>query len=194
MSRFGFGLLCVWASVWGCGSAPERGGFSELALAARHGEIQTLGRLVAAGADPDLASGGNGWTPLLHAIHKRQVGAVEELLRLGADIDVGTRGGLTPLMMAAGYGHSDLVRLLLRRGADAWAVNKRGQSALTLAITGVSDIDAFTLGSCQVETVRVLLAHDPNLRQQARALGRLARVYVNRRCPDVVALLRPAER
>ena len=173
------------------GASPDerdRSGFSALMTAARCGQLPAIRLLVEAGADPDLRSGRNGWTPLLHAIHKHQADAVVELLRQGADADAASVSGLTPLMMAAGYGQTDIVKILLGHGADVWKVNEHGESALSMAATGVTDIDDFTFGSCQLETVQALLDHEPALRRQVK-LGGLDRLLLRLRCRSVLALL-----
>jgi len=168
-----------------------RVGFTPLQIAARQGSLETIRLLVAAGADPNLATGRNGWTPLLHAIHKHQVEAVDELLRQGAAVDAPGTSGLTPLVMAAGYGQTDMVDMLLEHGADVWKPKSGGP--LLAAVTGNFDIDAMTIGCCQSETVRALLAHEPSLRQQAGNLGPLTKLYLHLRCHDVVTLLSAPE-
>lgn len=122
----------------------------------------------------DAPSGGNGWTPLMHAIHKDQSGSVEALLVQGADPDRATPDGMTPLMMAAGYGYTDLVQSLLRHGAQPAVTNARGESALDWALSGTGDLDRFTLFQCQDETVRTLHAAAPQVRPTS-SVRRLAR-------------------
>ena len=130
--------------------------FTPLADAARAGDVAGIQRLISHGADPNEIAGQNRWTPLLHAIHKGQVGSVNALLDGGADINRVSGNGVTPLMMAAGYGYTNIVELLLRRGADPAIADRHGATALDLALTGVSDIDRFTLFDCQNATVRAL--------------------------------------
>lgn len=138
--------------------------FTPLADAARAGDIAAIRDLTAHGADPNEAVGQNNWTPLEHAIHKAQLKSVEVLLDAGADPNRADAGGTTPLMMAAGYGYTDIVQLLLRRGA------KPSAKALDMALTGVSDIDRFTLFQCQDQTVNALRAADPSMSVSPRAL------------------------
>src|ERR1043165_9625531 len=85
--------------------------------AVRSGNVAEVRQKLAQGADPNAPDGVNDWTPLLHAIHKNQLGSVEALLDGHADPNRAVNG-LTPLMMAAGYGYTPIVRLLLARGAD----------------------------------------------------------------------------
>lgn len=139
-----------------------------LRWALRNGQLDAVKTVAAAGADLNgIDNGPNGWTPILHAIHKGQDQAALLLLDLGADVNAKSRGGLTALMMAAGYGNAKLVAELLDRGADPYVQNSHGESALSVAVTGVGDIDKFTLGSCQTETVRVLVSKVPDLKAKA---------------------------
>src|SRR5712692_5023980 len=106
----------------------------------------------------------------MHAIDKNQIGSVKARLDSGAD---GNRTGyyeteprtkqrdVTPLMMAAGYGYTPIVELLLRRGADPARVDGDGNRALDYALTGT--LYRSTLFACQESTVRALIAaHAPS--------------------------------
>ena len=128
-----------------------------LATAAFDGNTEQIRLLAARGADPNEPSGQNGWTPLMFAIHKNQIAAVAALLDARANPNVAA-GGMTPLMMAAGYGQAATVRLLIARGAKPRLQNRRGETALDYALTGMNDIDDFTLFRCQDETARALIA------------------------------------
>jgi ankyrin repeat protein len=70
---------------------------------------------------------------LNEAICKGQYEIVGELLNQGADIN-GVAEGLTPLMVAAEYGHLDIIQFLFDFGAD---VNQKynGYTALMDAVT-----------------------------------------------------------
>jgi hypothetical protein len=135
-----------------------------LIRAAVLGDTRTVQTLLRHGADPNLPGGVNGWTPLMHAIHKNHPGTIQALLAAGADVNARGRSGETALMMAAGYGDTPIVELLLDSGADPRAEALDGANALAMAMAGVPDIDRFTLGSCQISTVRVLKRKDPTLR------------------------------
>src|SRR5580700_11350939 len=47
-------------------------GLTALMWAARSGAVDAMTVLLDAGADPNARDRSNGWTPLLHAVHKRQ--------------------------------------------------------------------------------------------------------------------------
>ena len=46
-----------------------------------------IDRLLEVGADINAGSGVNGWPPIIHAIHKQQLGALAHLLEKGAALD-----------------------------------------------------------------------------------------------------------
>lgn len=134
-----------------------------LVWAARSGQPDAVSLLVKNGADPNVVSGVNGWPALMHAIHKDQPAAVRALLNNGADGNARGDNGETPMMMAAGYGYTDIVRILLEHGADARATLSNGENALDFALSGMADIDRFTFGHCQSDTVRLLRQSVPDL-------------------------------
>ena len=155
-----YGLLALF--VVGCGIRPSRE-LTPLIDAARFGDVATVRDLLAKGSDPNEIAGQNNWTPLLHAIHTHQAGSVEALLNGGADVNRVAGDGVTPLMMAAGYGYADIVRVLLKHGAIPRIADKAGFHAIDLAAAGIPDIDRFTLFQCQDETVRLLREADPTI-------------------------------
>ena len=164
--------------------------------AARSGDTKAITNLLAGGADPNQRWGVNSWTPLMHAIHKNQKGSVEALLAGGADINA--RGGsqrITALIMAAGYGYTGIVQVLLDKGADPRAETTDGDSALAAAVSGVPDIDKFTVGHCQTSTVAALLKKAPDLKLKDNFDGCAARLAAHAAgCTAVVSLIEQAER
>lgn len=145
--------------------------FTPLANAARAGDVATVRTLIARGADPNQIAGQNSWPPLLHAIHTDQIRSVEALLDGGADINRASPNGTTPLMMAAGYGYTDIVELLLKHGANPRIPGPDGVRALELAVTGVPDIDRFTVFQCHEDTIAALRAADPSMSIGKRAIA-----------------------
>lgn len=182
-------LAALFAVLWlaGCNLQPD----DPLIGAARSGDTRSLKKLLARGADPDRRWGVNNWTPLMHAIHKNQKASVEVLIAAGADMNARCGDGMTALMMAAGYGYADIVRVLLDRGADVHAETSGGDNALTMAVGGVPDIDKFTVGKCQTDTVAALLKKAPDLKIKDSAYGRAARLAARAAgCTDVLSLLK----
>lgn len=60
-------------------------------------------------------------------------GSVKKLIELGADVNVKTRQGYTPLMLASIIDNKEIVELLLSHGADVDIVSSNGETALSLA-------------------------------------------------------------
>jgi hypothetical protein len=159
---------------------------SPLISAARSGNTAKIQELAAEGTDMNLAGGVNGWTPLMHAVHTNQLASVEALLDHGAAVDLHA-GGTTALIMAAGYGYTEIVRVLLQHGADPRATARNGSTALEAALKGSPDMDHNTEGQCQTETVKAIIAKDPGLRvnEDSAALKAARRA----RCTEVLAAL-----
>jgi ankyrin repeat protein len=71
------------------------------------------------------------------AMHANDPATVRRLIEAGEPIDASDVGMLrTPLLWAAEYGHTDLVRFLLDRGADIEDRADEGESPLMLAAFG----------------------------------------------------------
>jgi hypothetical protein len=154
-----------------CGCAGRSA--TPLVAAARTGRIEEIRALIQSGADPNQRAGVNDWTPLMHAIHKQQRGSVRALLEGGADVNA-FGGDSNPLIMAAGYGDTETVRLLLDHGAKPELATRQGVTALAAAATGVPDIDNFTAGHCQTATVQLLVERHPELKLPENRWGRFA--------------------
>ena len=129
-------------------------GLGALIWASRTGREDSIAELVHAGVDPNQQdSGPNGWPPLMHAIHKDQLGSVRALLSAGAEPDLASPNGLTPLMLAAAQGEGEIVEELLATGADPRLKQPGGETALTHAVT-----------AADARCVKALLGRAPDLR------------------------------
>lgn len=104
-----------------------------LLLAAREGHVVHVIASLGEGADVNVRTESNGYTPLLWASARGHTEAVRLLLDAGADVNLQASDGQTALMRAADNGHADIVQLLLDAGADVNVETERGITALLLA-------------------------------------------------------------
>ena len=101
---------------------------ADLTRASRIGDEQAVRRLLAAGADPDVANR-YGLFPLHFAAVDGYEAIVRLLLAAGANPNVrAARDGSTPLHDAAANDHEAIVQLLLAFGADPTLRTKRGRT------------------------------------------------------------------
>lgn len=110
----------------------NRKGESALMLCAIRGDL-TLAKLL---IEHDADVNKTGWTPLHYAASgttQNQVEMVRLLLDNAAYIDAASPNGSTPLMMAAMYGRSDVLKVLIEEGADASLRNEKGLTAIDFA-------------------------------------------------------------
>jgi hypothetical protein len=159
-------------------NAFDRHGGTALIASARGGHVAATEALIAGGAQVDLRDRrSTAWTPLMHAVHKRQTATARVLLDHGADPNARIGGGVTALIMSAAYGDTETVRVLLEHGADPRVRASGGITALGNAAGGggLFDItDGPGLGVCHPDTIRLLLARAPDLKVESRGAGRIS--------------------
>ena len=115
-------------------NALEPDGTTALHWAAHRGDLDTVHRLIDAGANVHVANR-YGIAPIWLAAQDGHVPVVEALLSAGADSDT-TRGdsGESVVMITARAGHADVLRRLVAHGADVNAKGRiRSQTALMWA-------------------------------------------------------------
>jgi len=181
----------------------DNNGYTALMWAARNGHTEVMKSLLDAGADMNLRDcATNGWTALIHAIHKNENKAASLLIDQGADVnaraggcqEVAAEGGMTPLMFAAVYDNTEIVRALLAKGADPYA-ESNGTNALSYAVAGGAfgaavDIDRASTNTCSVTTVKALLEKAPDLKMQNGLYNRTALFLTKHKgCSEVVNLI-----
>jgi ankyrin repeat protein len=102
---------------------------SPLMLAALNGDLALARVLINRNADVNKT----GWSPLHYAATNGHLDVINLLLEENAYIDATSPNGTTPLMMAAHYGTSSAVKLLLELGADPMLKNEQGLAAFDFA-------------------------------------------------------------
>jgi ankyrin repeat protein len=121
------------------------GGSTPLMYAALYGNADSIQRLLAVGADPNLKNDA-GVTALMWAVN--DFGKTRLLVEHGADVNAKSDNGRTPLMIAATRnGSAPILQFLLDHGADASARSSQrtaGASALSEAAFA-SDVDAMRM-------------------------------------------------
>jgi ankyrin repeat protein len=110
-------------------------GCPALSVAALRGNFFAVQALLNAGADRSLGHR-NGELALMSAASNGHTGVCRLLLEDdGADLVNHKRDdGSTALLLAAAGGHHEVINMLLRKGADLYAVRVDGKSALDLAV------------------------------------------------------------
>ncbi|HZV33076.1 MAG TPA: ankyrin repeat domain-containing protein, partial [Verrucomicrobiae bacterium] len=135
----------------------------QLYRAAQLGDVEGIQKILARYSkdypllvDQPYDSEGDAPTPLLAAVRKGQLKAVDFLVKSGADVNRANRFRVTPLFEAARKGDVAMVKTLLDAHADVRFRNLSGQTPMF----------AVVLSSRNVEVVNLLMAFgaDPNVR------------------------------
>lgn len=101
----------------------------ELFIAIEYGDIATITRLLAAGADIDAVDE-KGRTPAMFAVHTNQFELFRLFVRQGANIHIQDNYLDNPLLYAAALGRLSFVKAALAAGADTTITNRYGGTAL----------------------------------------------------------------
>jgi ankyrin repeat protein len=103
--------------------------------AANCGRLLTAEALLEAGADPNVTGSPSEWTAMHYAAYRGNPFMARLLLKYIADPDIRSGlGGDTVLHTAAFNGTLDLVKVIVEAGADVFATNGRGNTAMQIAI------------------------------------------------------------
>ena len=112
-------------------NAAQGDGMTALHWAARHGDVDLIKMLLAAGANVKATTRLANYTPLLMASEIGSAGAIDALIAAGADAKGTTASGVTPLMFASAAGQADAVKTLrrARRGRERRRADARHHGA-----------------------------------------------------------------
>jgi ankyrin repeat protein len=156
---------------------------SEFVQALRDGDDAKAADLVEAHPSVVNFRDGNGETPLMVAIDKRNSTWTGYLLNQKADPNIANRSGDTPLILAARRGFDTAVNWLLQSGARVDDRNRMGETPLIVAVQ-----------QRQPSIVRLLLANGADPDKTDTAAGYSARDYAKRdsRNPEILKLIESA--
>ena len=108
-------------------------GISLLQHAANNGRMQAAAALIEAGASLNQNNGPSHWTALHYAAYRNNAAMAQLLLDAKADPNVATPDGERPLHTAAHAGDLDVIKALVKAGADIFAKDARNHTAMDIA-------------------------------------------------------------
>lgn len=117
----------------------------ELHKASAAGNLNDVMRLLKMGANPDWQDPADQATAVCVAAYYGYVETVEALINHKCDVNLPEQFGRTPLMISAGKGKTEVVKLLLASGALVDCEMNCGHTALMCAITYGEDLDLVKL-------------------------------------------------
>ena len=123
-------------------------------------------------------------TALLDACKNRveNLDTVQSLIESGANVNAVTPTGATPLMLASYRGHSDIVKFLLRNGADVDIKDKR--NGMTSLMFAIDSIDSTSNQYNVLTIINSLMQNNANINAQTKD-GITALMMVCEKCtPD----------
>ncbi|MGH6696717.1 ankyrin repeat domain-containing protein [Sphingopyxis sp.] len=180
LAAFLVALVAATGLLFSPAQAQFRGGYAFLqAVESRDGTKATE----ALKDDPSFINTRNpdtGQTALIIVTKRRDISWLRFLLAKDADPSIGDRQGVTPLMHAALINFTDGAEELLKDKAPVDQANRRGETALILAVQ-----------SKNVAMVRLLVKRGANPDKADHVAGMSARAYAKRddRTGQIVALL-----
>jgi ankyrin repeat protein len=108
----------------------------DIFMSIKKGDLETVKTMLEQNPDLLNARGDSERTPLLEAVLSRQAGICEFLLEKGADFNLINKEGFAPLHFAAFLGETELVKLLVAKGAPLTVnANVIGATPLDLAVS-----------------------------------------------------------
>jgi|688.fasta_scaffold349658_2 ankyrin repeat protein len=105
----------------------------DLLFASYHGDLDEIVYLFFKGIPNVNVKGNNKVTPLILASQQGKLDVVEDLLDRGAGVNDVMTDGKTALLMACKNGHTEIVKILMAKGADQ-SLKSTGKSPRDVAI------------------------------------------------------------
>ena len=114
--------------------------------------------------------------------HEENIGEVQRLIGLGANINAVTPSGRTPLMFATGYGHINIVRFLLENGANVNAKDTfKGWTVLMFSTILTNE---------EFEIAKLLIENGADVNESTNYSGETVLIIACKRCHfNIVRLL-----
>ncbi|KAM4524025.1 ankyrin repeat domain-containing protein 61-like [Odontesthes bonariensis] len=139
-------VITGWPSIRAASSKPDSK-FGRAVVGARRQAEACLRLLCEHGANINAQVEGSGHQAALHiSVQYKALSAVPILISYGADVDAVCSNGMTPLHMAAGILHKDIIVSLIRQGADInMGKRQSGNTPLHLAVMAMATNTAKTL-------------------------------------------------
>ncbi|XP_072049647.1 uncharacterized protein [Amphiura filiformis] len=109
-------------------NARNYNGFAPLHATVMDNNMEMTNSLLASGASVEVQDAKNGWSPLFHAVINQNQPMITRLIEAGAEVNAQSYSGNTALHVATGRGYTDVVRLLMRYGADMSVKNTHRES------------------------------------------------------------------
>jgi beta-lactamase regulating signal transducer with metallopeptidase domain len=154
--------------------------------AAKHGDIDDVSEMLAAGANVNAPINGDG-SALIAAARKGHMEVARLLLDRGANPDLGVNGDGSPLIAAAGRGDIEMARLLLDRGANP-NIGIVGDGSPLIAASGRGQLAMMEFLLARGAELELVVRSDENALISACEYGQLASVrWLVQRGADVNA-------
>ena len=127
----------------------------------------------------DLDQPGSDGSPALHwLVHRNDLRSARALIAAGADVNLATRYGITPLGLAAAQGNAEMIGVLVDAGADPNGVDPQGETMLMAAAESGSVTAVNTL----IGLGAAVNATDPHFVQTALMIAARGGISKHDRC------------
>jgi len=130
----------------------DKNGIPLIGICARNGHLKTLEFLLHSGAHVNMIAEDRGSTALFDSAMGRHTSLVRALIAAGADVNLPSKGGQTPLVVVVGAGDDEIVEMLVKAGADpdiedSLGVSARKYAALFRKSMMIAAFDAYASGN-----------------------------------------------